>query len=405
MNPGASPAELAAPRTAPGTPSGSRPLRVLISCGEPSGDLYAAELARALQAQAPGIEIRGMGGPRLREAGAHLIADFQGISVTGLTEAIRVVPRSLALIKRLVADAVANRPDVFVAVDFPDFNFRLMAALKKLGIPIVYYISPQLWAWRASRMKTMQALVDRILVIFPFEQQLYAKAGVDARFVGHPMVETARPTESRERFLQSLGLNPAWPTFALLPGSRHNELSRLAPVLSKAVPLILQDLARAQFVVAAAPGLDDREFAAFECGDKGRPVLVHNRTDDVIASSDVVITASGTATVQTALHAKPMVVVYKLSATTYALAKPFALVDMYAMPNLIAGRRIVPELIQGGCTPTRVAEEAVRYFTQPGLRQKVSADLAGVRARLGEPGASLRAADAVLEIARRRPLA
>jgi lipid-A-disaccharide synthase len=373
----------------------------MISCGEPSGDLHAADLALALRVRVPDIEICGMGGPRLREAGVDLIADFQGISATGLTEAVRVIPRSLALIRRLVAEASANPPDVFVAVDFPDFNFRLMAALKKLGIPIIYYISPQLWAWRASRMKTMQSLVDRILVIFPFEEQLYAKAGVDVRFVGHPMVETTRATVPRERFLRDLGLNPEWPTFALLPGSRSNELRRLVPVLSKAMPLIWGKLARAQFVVAAAPGLDDHAFAPFECGGPGRPVLVRGATDNVIAASDVVLTASGTATVQATLHAKPMVVIYKLSATTYAVTKPFALVDMYAMPNLIAGRRLVPELIQGACRPSRVAEEAVRYFTQPGLRQRVSAALVDVRARLGVPGASGRVADEVLDIAQR----
>ena len=385
----------------PGPVTATRPLRVMISCGEPSGDQYAADLTRALRAQSPGIEVRGMGGPKLREAGAELVADFAGISVTGITEAVKVVPRSLALIKQLTADAAAHRPDVFVAVDFPDFNFRLMDAIKKLGIPVVYYISPQLWAWRGSRMKTMQALVDRILVIFPFEEQLYANAGVEARFVGHPMVETARPTVGREAFFRELGLNPTWPTFAVLPGSRHNEIRRHVPVLAKALPLIWRELARAQFIIAAAPGLQDADFASFECGGPGRPVLVHGRADDVIAASDVVITASGTATTQTALHETPMVVVYKLSATTYALAKPFALVDMYAMPNLIAGRRIVPELIQGDFTAERVAEEAVRYFTTPGLRQKVSGDLANVRARLGTPGASSRAAEAVLEVALR----
>ncbi|MGE0393802.1 MAG: lipid-A-disaccharide synthase [Vicinamibacterales bacterium] len=385
----------------PAAAASGRPLRVLISCGEPSGDLYAADLTRALKARVPGIDVRGMGGPKLREAGAHLVAEYAGISVTGLTEAVSVVPRALSLVRKLTADATANRPDVFVAVDFPDFNFRLMKAIKALGIPIVYYISPQLWAWRASRMKTMQALVDRILVIFPFEERLYANAGVDARFVGHPMVETARPTATREAFLSSLGLHPTWPTFALLPGSRHTELKRTVPVLSKAMPLIWRELARAQFVVAAAPGIEDEAFAPFECGGTGRPVLVRGRTDDVIAASDVVITASGTATTQAALHEKPMVVVYKLSAATYAMAKPFALVDMYAMPNLIAGRRIVPELIQGDFTPRRVAEEAVRYFTTPGLRQKVSADLAHVRSKLGEPGASARAADAVVDVALR----
>jgi len=373
-------------------------MRVMISCGEASGDIYAADLARELLAREPGTVITGFGGPRLQAAGAELVADFHGLSVTGLSEAVSILPRALRTIRTLAAHARAHRPDVFVAIDFPDFNFRLMAAMKKLGIPVVYYISPQLWAWRAGRMRTMQRLVDRVLVIFPFEEQLYRKAGVDVRFVGHPLVELARAGQSRTAFCAAHGLDPAAPVVALLPGSRRNELQRILPDMAAAVLLIRQQVPGVQFVVACAPGLDEAQFAGFAPGTPGAPVLVRGAADDVLAAADVVVVASGTATLQTALHEKPMVVVYRVSRLTY-LFKPLAQVDMYAMPNLIAGRRIVPELIQGGLTPARVAAETVRYVTDPAHYAATCERLAGVRARLGPPGASGRAAEAVLEVA------
>ena len=376
-------------------------MRVMVSCGESSGDLYAGALTRELVARESGIEVAGLGGDRLRAAGARLVGDFHDISVTGLTEALRVLPRAYTMLRRLAKEARAHPPDVFVAIDFPDFNFRLMAALRKQGIPVVYYVSPQLWAWRAGRMRAMKALVDRVLVIFPFEEALYRRACVNVQFVGHPLVDLVRTLEPREPFLRAHGLDPSAPTFALLPGSRPNELRRIVPVLAAAVPLIRQRVPRAQFVVARAPHLDDELFAPFGVGQRGLPVLVRDRTDDVLASADVVVTASGTATVQATLHERPMVVVYRLSRLTYLLARPFARVDMYAMPNLVAGRRIVPELIQGNFTPERVAHEAVRYLAEPDHYAATRAELQGVRARLGEPGASGRAADAILDVARR----
>jgi len=396
---------IAAPSTldgdeATGLDRADRPPRILISCGEPSGDLYAAELVRDLLARVPEARVAGLGGPRLRDAGAHLIGDFAGLSVTGLSEAIRVLPRSLAMLRRLTTDARKRRPDVFVAVDFPDFNFRLMARMRRLGIPVVYYISPQLWAWRPTRMRTMQAMADRVLVIFPFEEALYRRADVDVRFVGHPLVDLARPSEPRETFLRGLGLDPARPVVALLPGSRPNELARLAQPLAGSVPLIHQQRPGVQFVVACAPGLDASLFWPFRAVAP-LPVLVEGRADDVLAAADVVVTASGTATVQAALHERPMVVVYRLSAATYLVGKPFALVDMYAMPNLIAGRRIVPELIQGACTARRVTADTLRFLTDRHLYDTTRVALADVRRRLGASGASGRAAEAVLEMAHR----
>jgi len=369
-------------------------MRILISCGEPSGDLYAGALTAELRKRVPGVQVTGLGGPQLTAAGARLTADYSGMTVTGLTEALRVLPHSYATYRRLVAAARAERPDAFVAIDFPDFNFRLMRAMHQLGIPVVYYISPQLWAWRAGRMATMKRFVDKVLVIFPFEAAIYERAGVPVEFVGHPLVDLARATQPRAAFLRDHGLQPDAPTVALLPGSRPNELHRIAGDMAASLPLIRARIAGVQFVVAAAPGLPDALFAPFT----GQAAIVRDRTDDVLAASNVVITASGTATVQAALHERPMVVVYRLSPLTYLLGRRFVTVDTYAMPNLVAGRRIVPELIQDDFTPERVAGDVVALLSDTDRYDATRQALAAVRRRLGSPGASARAADAIIQI-------
>ena len=371
-------------------------MRIMISCGEASGDLYAGALAAALRAQAPGVEVFGLGGDGLRAAGATLVGDFAGLTVTGLTEAVRVLPRSYAMYRRLVAAARERKPDVCVVIDFPDFNFRLMAAMRRLGVPVVYYISPQLWAWRPGRMKTMGRLVDKVLVIFPFEAPLYEQAGIPVQHVGHPLVDLVRTGQTRQAFLGDVGLAPEAPTVALLPGSRPNEVQRMVPGLAAAIPLIRARVPGVQFVVAAAPGLLPDVFDPLT--EQGA-VLVHHRADDVLAASDAVVTASGTATVQAALHERPMVVVYRVSPLTYRLGKSFLKVDTFAMPNLVAGRRIVPELIQDDFTPDRVAEETVGLLTDDARRAHTSEALRQVREQLGAPGASARAAAAVLDVA------
>jgi lipid-A-disaccharide synthase len=373
----------------------------MISCGEASGDLYAGALATELRRRVPDAEIFGFGGPRLRGGGGELLGDFARFSVTGLIESIAVMPRAAMMLWRLISAARRNRPDVFVPIDFPDFNFYLIAAFRRLGVPIVYYVSPQLWAWRAGRMKTMQAAVTRVLVIFPFEERIYREAGLDVRFVGHPLVELATPTEPRASFLAARGLRPDAPTVALLPGSRHNEVAQTIPAYAEAMALIRDRVPGVQFTVACAPAIEDAEFAPLLSGPGGpRPVLVRDRTDDVIASADVAITASGTATVQCALHERPMVVVYRLSPLTYRLGKRFVTVDMFAMPNLVAGSRIVPELIQDDFTPERVSAEVVSLLTDGDRHAQMTEALRRVKAQLGGPGASGRAADAVLEVAR-----
>jgi len=375
-------------------------MRIMISCGEPSGDLYAGALASEILRRQPAAEVLGLGGQQFAAGGGRLVGDFRGLSVTGLSEAVRVLPRSLTMLRRLTEAAREQLPDVFVAVDFPDFNFRLMSSLHALGIPVVYYISPQLWAWRAGRMRTMKRIVSRVLVIFPFEEELYRREGVPVEFVGHPLVDLVRVRTPRATLLREHNLEPTAPTIALLPGSRPNELQRIVPGLAQSIPLIRAQVGGVQFVVAAAPGLPDALFAPL-LGADAPVALVRERTDDVLAASDVVITASGTATVQAALHERPMVVVYRVSPLSFLVGKPFVRVDTFAMANLIAGKRVVPELIQHDFTPPAVAREAVRFMTDADLYSRTSAELRRVREKLGEPGASGRAADAVLAIALR----
>lgn len=373
----------------------------MISCGEPSGDLYAGALAVEIRRREPDALIFGLGGQRLMAGGGQLLADYRGLSVTGLVEALRVVPRSLTVLNRLVDAARDQKPHALVAIDFPDFNFRLARAVKKLGIPVIYYISPQLWAWRKSRMRVIKRIADRMLVIFPFEEQLYRDAGVPVQFVGHPLVDLARAQEPKADFLSEIGLNPDRPIVALLPGSRPNEVARLLPVMRDAVTAILAQLPGVQFVIARAPSLDDRLFSSVQWSPV-EPVIVLARTDDVLAVSQVAITASGTATVQAALHGRPMVVVYRLSPLSYRLGRRFVHVEDVAMVNLIAGRRIVPELIQDDCTAERIAAETISLLTDPQRAEQTHRALADVRAKLGGPGASGRAAEAVLEVARSR---
>ena len=363
--------------------------------------MYAGALTRELRALAPETIIDGLGGPEFAAAGGVLIDDYRGIAVTGLTEVITKLPKSRKTMARLVAAARDARPDALIVIDFPDFNLRLAARVKRLGVRIIYYISPQIWAWRSGRLKTIRDLVDRVLVIFPFEEAIYREANVPVEFVGHPLVDLAKPSGGRDAFLPRLGLSPRAQTVAILPGSRPNEVGRILPDLIAAAGIIRSRVPDAQFVIARAPFLDDSLFGAVERSGLSKAVVVEGETDTALASADVVLTASGTATVQAALHDVPMVVVYRVAPLTYRLGRPLVKLDTFAMVNVIAGDRIVPELIQDAFTPNAVADEAVSMLTDRGRRQRIREGLARVRAKLGGPGASRRAAEAILRVARR----
>lgn len=369
-------------------------LRVLLSCGEASGDLYAAALIRALRARRPSVQVAAFGGPRVKAEGAELIGTYEGLTVTGLTEALFVLRQSFAMLNRIEMAARTTRPDVFVAIDFPDFNFRLLPRMRALGIPIVYYISPQLWAWRPKRIETIKRYVDQMLVIFPFEEEIYTRAGVPVQFVGHPLIELATASAPREAILTGAGLDPSRPVVALLPGSRPNEVRHVWPTIVDALPKIRAAVPAVQFLLARAPGLDDGLFAGLT-----GVASITGQSDDVLSAADMAIVASGTATVQTALHDTPMVVVYRVTPLTYAIGRRLVGVTTFGMVNLVAGKTIAKELIQHDFTPEAVAAEVVSVLTSPERSATMKRELAEVKRKLGGAGATDRVADAIISTA------
>ena len=376
--------------------------RLLVSCGEPSGDLYAGALVRELRRLDPGVAVSGLAGQQFAEAGGTVIEDYRALSVTGLTEAIRKIPHSYRTIHRLVTWTRAYRPDVLVVIDFPDFNFRLARRIKALGIPVVYYVSPQIWAWRAKRLETIRRFADLVLVIFGFEEAIFRAGHVPVEFVGHPLMDLVRPSASRSAFLSSLGFSLTAPTVAILPGSRSNEVRRILPDLMVAAAGIRLRLPSTQFLIARAPNLDDEYFTSLSAGGLAPARVIEADTDTILASANVVLTASGTATVQAAIHGKPMVVVYRMSSLSYHLVRRLVTVDTVGMVNVIAGEQIVPELIQDVFTPATVAAEAISMLTDEDRVMRICAGLGRVRDKLGGPGASRRAAEAILRVAARR---
>jgi lipid-A-disaccharide synthase len=374
-------------------------MRLLLSCGEPSGDLYAGELVRELRLRQPELEVFGLGGDRMSGQGAELLAHIKDLAVVGLLEVVAHLRSLRRVFDRVLFEVERRRPDVAVLVDYPDFNLRLARQLRQRGVRVVYYVSPQVWAWRRGRLDSIRKTVDHMLVIFPFEEALYREADVPATFVGHPLVDLLRPPANPAAFLESVGLDPKRPVVALLPGSRPKEIGHNLPPVLGAVERLVAQRPHLQFSLALAPALDP---AVVTNAVGPLPVrVVASQTQGVLASCTVAVVASGTATVEAALLGAPMVVVYRLAPLTYLLGRRLVKVPHFAMANLIAGERVVPEVIQRELTPERVAAEVRALLDDPGRRQRMREGLAEVRRRLGKPGASARAAEAVLDVARR----
>jgi lipid-A-disaccharide synthase len=374
------------------------PIPLLLSAGEASGDMYAARLATALK-QRMDVTIFGMGGPQMRAAGVEIITDYSEVSVVGITEVLKRLPSLRRAMRRLVDEAEFRKPPLAILTDFPGFHLRLARKLLPKGIRNVYYICPQFWAWRPWRANLVRRRFAQALCIFHFEEKFYADAGVPVKFIGHPLVGNVAATLSREEFCKKNGLNDADRIIAVLPGSRRGEIAYHAPILAEALEQIGRDLpGRTEVVVAVAPGLDLERLKA-EFPEPMGVRFVEGDTYNAVAASDLAIVSSGTATVETALLGKPMIVVYRLSPLTAKLAKPLVKTKFFSMVNLIAGRAVAPELIQDDFTPQRVADEAVKLLSASEeskiSMEQMSRGLAEVRELLGPPGAVERAADAI----------
>jgi lipid-A-disaccharide synthase len=371
--------------------------RLLVSCGEPSGDLYAAELVRELRAREPPLDVFGLGGDRMAAQGARLRAHVRELAVVGLLEVVKHLRYLRGVFRGVLEEVDRQPPDAAVLVDYPDFNLRLARELRRRRIPVVYYVSPQIWAWRPGRVHAIRRDVSTMLVIFPFEEALYREAGVRVRFVGHPLVELVRPPD-RGAFLATHGLEAKRPIVAVLPGSRPREVAHNLPPLAGAVERLKRARPELQFVAVSAPTLPPGTLET-PLAPLGVRVLA-GEAQGSLAAAELALLASGTATVEAALLGTPMIVVYRLATLTYVLGRPFVRVPHYAMANLIAGRRLVPELIQRDFTAERVADEALALLDDPARRTVIKEGLAQVRERLGPPGASSRAAESVSEVIR-----
>ena len=382
----------------------SRPLKVMISAGEASGDRLGAGLARALVRLHPGVEILGMGGDEMADAGVRLVQHASEVAVVGFVEVIRHLPTIRRAMARLEGVLRDERPDVLVPVDFPDFNLRLAAKSAAAGVPVVYYVSPQVWAWRRGRVRAMRELVRRMLVLFPFESAFYEAEGVPATFVGHPAA-VSRESALRSELLPRVGLDPQHQVAALLPGSRVGEAGRLFPILLDAARALRRTHPSVQFVVPKARTIPDGflEGLAARAPVAGL-AMCEGAYPGILEVADAGVVASGTATLDAALAGLPFVAVYRMQFLSYLIAKALVRVDHIALPNLVAGGRIVPELVQGACTPIAIAEALAQFLDDPPRVEALRSGLGSVRARLCGDGAFDRAAAAVLEEAGRVPV-
>jgi lipid-A-disaccharide synthase len=371
---------------------------ILLSAGEASGDMYAARLAMALKERAD-VQLFGMGGPQMRAAGVEIVVDYAEVSVLGITEVLKKLPSLRRAMKCLVDEAQKRRPPLAILTDFPGFHLRLARKLSPLGIRNIYYICPQFWAWRPWRANLVRRRFAQALCIFPFEEKFYRDAGVAVEFIGHPLVGNVTASMSRAEFCAENGLDASKPIVTILPGSRRGEIEYHGAILAQALTEIRRAIPEVQAVVAVAPGVNGAELQTYFSSDKGVS-LVAGATYNALAAADLAIVSSGTATVEAALLGKPMMVIYRLSPLTAKLAKPLVRTKFFSMVNLIAGREVVPELIQNDFTPVRVASEAVSLLSasKESLEKLavIRRGLAEVTRLLGPPGAVDRAADAIV---------
>lgn len=375
----------------------ARPARIMITAGEPSGDRLGAGVARALRARAPEIELFGMGGEAMAAAGVERIQDASEVAVVGVVEVLSRLGAIRRAMDRLEQALHDRRPDLLVPVDFPDFNLRLAAAARRAGVPVVYFVSPQVWAWRRSRVRKIRRLVRRMLVLFRFETDFYSAAGVPATFVGHPLALDPVSPVPADELCRRAGLDAGRRTIALMPGSRRGEIGRLLPVLLETARRLERTHPDLQFLVPLAPGVPPSAVTgpAGEAGP-GRLRVHGGDYPEILSVCAAGVVAAGTASLEAAAWELPVAVVYRMHPITYWVGRLLVRLDHVALPNLVAGRRVVPELIQGECRPEAIAGVISGYLDDPAGTERLRRDLGELRRRLGEPGVFERAAEAVL---------
>lgn len=370
--------------------------KVMIVAGEASGDIYGAGLIQAVHAVDPAVAFFGIGGARMREAGCETLVDSADMAVVGLVEVLKHFDVIAAAFRSLQKILFTSPPDLLVLIDYPGFNLRLAKVAKKAGVKVLYYISPQIWAWRQGRVKKIKRLVDRMAVILPFEAPFYERAGVPVSFVGHPMVDLVQVAATRDQAAQSFGLDPARRIVGLFPGSRKSEISRLLPTILEAARLVVARFPDTQLVLPLASTLQEADLAPALAASGVQVAIVRERMHDLIRACDAAISVSGTVTLEIALVGTPLVIIYKLAPLTYQLARRLVKVDYIGLCNIIAGEGVAKELIQDDASPEQIAAEIDRILSNPELAREQRDRMKTVRAKLGGGGANQAVAQLLL---------
>jgi lipid-A-disaccharide synthase len=369
----------------------------MIIAGDPSGDLHGAGVVRELKKRIPSVDVYGVGGDRMKQEGMEILVHSSLLSFMGFAEVLKNLRLIRSVEKRLGRVLDERKPDVLVLIDYPGFNLRFAKRAKRQGVKTLYYISPQVWAWRKGRVKSMRGSVDRMKVVFPFEVEMYRHEGIDVEFVGHPLVDALKSSRSRAEFFASHGFNPGRRLLGLFPGSRRQEIERILPSMVKAAAL-LQRSHDIQVGLGVAPNLGTAYVRHF-VPPSSQITLCENETYDLMQHADAALVTSGTATLETGWFGTPMVVVYKTSPLTFLIGRMLVDVQNIALVNIVAGKTIVPEFVQAGMHPRALAEAAGRFFDDAAYAQSVRSELAVIRTKLGRPGAAARVAEGIIALA------
>lgn len=370
----------------------------MIIAGEASGDLHGGALASSLKEMEPHLRLIGLGGERMMRAGVESYRNIEDLSVVGLGEILSSLKKFKAVFRLLVERLDSEKPDCVVLIDYPEFNLRFAQEVKKRGIPLVYYISPQVWAWRKERIKIIKKTVDKMIVIFKFEEQMYKKEGIHAEFVGHPLLDVVKPQFSKDEFIRRGGLDGNKKIIALLPGSREIEVIRNLPTMIDAASLIKEKTEEdIQFVIAKVSTIKDEIYEKTVKRYGFQSKIIEGYPYDCINVSDLVLVASGTATLETAILEKPMLIIYKVSLLTWFVGKMLVKIPNIGLVNIVAGERIIPEFIQFNATPQKIATEAISLLSSQQRLNEIKTKLKTVKEKLGETEASKRAAQIILE--------
>lgn len=366
--------------------------KLMIIAGETSGDLHGAQLVRELKALDPGLEISGIGGDRMRAEGMELFYHVKELSFMGLAEVIGHLPFIRSVMKRLESELHARKPDAVVLIDYPGFNLRFARKVKKAGIPVVYFISPKVWAWGRGRVRKIRKLVDRMLCILPFEEEFYRSRRVKARYVGNPSMDEVKTSQSREQFYKDNRRDPKRHLVGLLPGSRKQEIERILPVMLQSAMMLKEKDPGLQFALSLAPGLDRGRTEDMIAASGLEVPVIEGPAYDLMVHSRLLLVASGTATLEAGICGTPMIIIYKTSPLTYFIGRRLIRVPHIGLVNLVAGKRAVPEFLQGDARPGAIFLMAQILLAEGRPRMAVTAELAKIKGILGEPGAAKRAA-------------